>query len=108
MVHVFALPDRVISPQLTVALFLLAQVFDGVLTYAAVQHFGTSAEGNPLLQVWMALIGPEPALVGAKLLAAGCGLILYVVAFHRVLLALTVFYAAAAIGPWLAIFHQLS
>ena len=96
-----------ISPQLTVALFLLAQVCDGLLTYAALQHFGTSAEGNPLLVVWIALVGPEPAIVGAKLLAAGCGLILYVVAFHRVLLGLTLLYAAAAIGPWLAIFHRL-
>ena len=104
---ILALAVSVISPQLTVVLFLLAQVCDGVLTYVAVRHFGTSAEGNPLLAVWMTLVGPEPALVGAKLLAAGCGLILYVVAFHRVLLALTMLYAAAAIAPWLAILHPL-
>ncbi len=106
-VQLFALHRGVISPQLTVALFLIAQVCDGVLTYAALQHFGTAAEGNPLLAVWIALIGPGSAILGAKLLAVGCGLILYVVSLHRVLLALTLFYAAAAVGPWLAIFHQL-
>jgi hypothetical protein len=97
----------VISPHLTAALFLIAQVCDGVLTYAALQHFGPAAEGNPLLAVWIALVGPGSAIVGAKLLALVCGLVLYVVALHRVLLALTLFYAAAAIAPWLAIFHQL-
>ena len=103
----FALPIAVISPQLIAALFLIAQVCDGVLTYAALHYFGMSAEGNPLLAVWIALVGPGSAIVGAKLLAVGCGTVLYLVALHRVLLALTLFYAAAAVGPWLAIFHQL-
>jgi hypothetical protein len=97
----------VITPRLVVALFLIAQVCDGVLTYAALQHFGPDAEGNPLLVTWIALIGPESALLGAKLLASGCGILLYVVGTYRVLLGLTVLYGAAAVGPWLAIFHRL-
>jgi hypothetical protein len=97
----------VISPQLTAVLFLVAQICDGLLTYAALQYFGPTAEGNPLLSAWISLIGPGSAIVGAKVLAVGCGVVLYVVALHRVLLALTVFYAAAAVGPWLAIFHRL-
>ena len=95
------------SPRLVIVLFVLAQVCDGLLTYAAVQLFGVEAEGNPLLVTWMALIGSEPALIGAKLLATGCGIFLYMLGIHRVLLALTVFYGAAAVGPWVAIFGQL-
>jgi hypothetical protein len=94
-------------PQLVFVLFLVAQVCDGLLTYAAVDLFGIAAEGNPLLVTWMGLVGPEPALLGAKLLASGCGILLYLVGTHRVLLGLTVFYGAAAVGPWLAIYHQL-
>jgi hypothetical protein len=94
------------SPQLVIALFLIAQVSDGLLTYAAVEMFGPVAEGNPLIVAWMGLVGPESALLGAKLLAIGCGLLLYVIGTYRVLLGLTVFYGAAAIGPWLAIFQQ--
>ena len=88
-------------------LFLIAQVADGLLTYAAVQRFGIVAEGNPILVDWMALVGPTPALLGAKLLASGCGLILYFCGIHRVLLALTVLYGVAAVGPWVAIFAHL-
>jgi hypothetical protein len=106
--QVFALHVGVISPQLTAALFLIAQVTDGVLTYAALQYFGPAAEGNPLLAIWIGLIGPGSTIVGAKMLAIGCGIILYAVALHRVLLALTIFYAAAAVGPWLAIFQRLA
>jgi hypothetical protein len=95
------------SPQLVIALFLIAQVCDGLLTYAAVGMFGTVAEGNPLIVAWMGLVGPGSALLGAKVLAIGCGLMLYAIGTYRVLLGLTVFYGAAAVGPWLAIFHQL-
>jgi hypothetical protein len=95
------------SPRLIAVLFVLAQVCDGVLTYAAVQSFGPSVEGNPLLATWMGFVGPLPALVGAKVLASVCGLVLYVCGIHRVLLALTLFYGVAAVGPWLAIFHQI-
>ena len=96
-----------ITPRLIVTLFLIAQVCDGVLTYAALRYFGTAAEGNPLLVTWITLLGPESAILGAKLLASGCGVVLYLVGTHRVLLGLTVLYGVAAVGPWLAIFHRL-
>lgn len=95
------------TPRLVVVLFVIAQICDGLLTYAGLQIFGLAAEGNPLIATWVALVGPEPALLGAKLLASGCGIILYVVGTHRVLMGLTVLYGVAAIGPWLAIFHHL-
>ncbi len=46
------------------------------------------------------------ALVGAKVLAASCGILLYMVGFYRGLAYLTVFYAVAAIGPWLFVLQH--
>ena len=60
-----------VTRQLTVAVFLVAQAWDGLLTYAAVQLFGISAEGNPLLATWMTLVGPGSAIIGAKVMASG-------------------------------------
>lgn len=82
-------------------MFLVAQACDGFFTYVAVEAYGHMAEGNMLLETWMRLVGPEPAIVGAKLLAGGCGLFLYCLGLHRVLFGLTLFYGVAAIGPWL-------
>jgi hypothetical protein len=97
----------VVTRQLTVAVFLVAQAWDGLLTYAAVQLFGISAEGNPLLATWMTLVGPGSAIIGAKVMASGCGILLHCLGTDRVLFGLTVLYGVAAIGPWLAIFHGL-
>jgi hypothetical protein len=94
-----------LTPRIILALFLVAQGYDGLFTYTAVSAEGLVAEGNVLLATWMALIGPAPALFGAKLLAACCGVILYKRGVHRTLAMLTVLYAVAAIGPWLMIFH---
>lgn len=91
---------------LILTLFLVAQAWDGVFTYAAVQASGVQVEGNALLATWMGLVGPAPALVGAKTLAAGCGIILYLCGVHRTLALLTAFYAVAAIGPWLIVLRQ--
>lgn len=77
------------------------------MTYAAIQQFGVVAEANPLLATWVALVGAPPAIVGAKLLASGCGVVLYHCGMRHVLFALTLLYAGAAVGPWLAVFHQL-
>lgn len=87
-------------------LFLAAQVWDGILTYGAVASFGLAAEGNLLLATWMGIAGAVPALIGAKCLAAACGFVLYVHKVHRALALLTIYYVAAAIGPWLAFYHS--
>jgi hypothetical protein len=85
-------------------LFLAAQAFDGIFTYAGVRAYGLAAEGNALIATWMALIGPAPALFGAKLLAAACGILLYVRGVHRTLALLTILYALGAIAPWMLVF----
>ena len=88
-------------------MFLVAQACDGLFTYFAVQAWGIMAEGNVLVATWIALVGPGPALLGAKLLAGSCGVILYWQDRRSVLLALTVFYGVVAVGPWLTIIHLI-
>jgi hypothetical protein len=95
------------TPRLILIVFLLAQVFDGILTYVAVAWLGVVGEGNLLLASAMNLVGAGPALFGAKTLAAGCGLLLYTRGLHGVLGVLTGLYMLAAIGPWLLVFHTL-
>jgi hypothetical protein len=96
------------KPRLWLAIFILLQLADGVLTYAAVERFGTSAEGNPILATWIMITGAAPALIGAKLVACACGAVLYAAGVHRVLLALSALYLFAAVVPWLQIFSTYS
>ena len=93
--------------RLVLLLFLVAQLWDGLFTYAAVHAYGIEAEGNQIISTWMTLVGPAPTIVAAKMLACACGLLLYMKGVHRTLALLTLIYAAAAIGPWLVIFHGL-
>jgi hypothetical protein len=96
----------VVSPHLILAIFLVAQAYDGLFTYVAVQAYGVVAEGNMLLATWINLVGAGPAILGAKLLACACGALLYYLGVRRALLGLTVFYACGAIGPWLVVLHH--
>lgn len=103
----WAAPAVPLSPaRLVILLFLTAQAWDGVFTYVAVHAYGISAEGNALIQTWMYLVGPTTALVGAKLLASLCGVLLYVRGVHHALAGLTVLYMVTAIGPWLLIYAR--
>jgi hypothetical protein len=95
------------TPRLILIVFLLAQVFDGILTYVAVVWLGVVGEGNMLLATAMHVAGAGPALIGAKSLAAVCGVLLYARGLHGVLGALTGLYLLAAIAPWLMVFHSL-
>jgi hypothetical protein len=96
------------KPRLWLLFFILLQLADGVLTYAAVEKFGTSAEGNPILATWIMLTGAAPALIGAKLIACVCGGVLYVAGVHHVLVGLSALYLFAAVVPWLQIFSIYS
>jgi hypothetical protein len=93
--------------RLVLLLFLVAQLWDGIFTWVAVDAHGVSAEGNVVLATWMMLVGPAPTLVAAKLLAAAGGVLLYKRGIHGVLAGLTALYAVGAIGPWLAHFSSL-
>jgi hypothetical protein len=95
-----------VLPRVVLLLFLAAQGLDGLLTYAAVQAYGLHAEGNVVVGTWMALVGPAPALFGAKTLASACGLLLYLRGLHKTLSMLTVLYGLGAIVPWLVVFGR--
>jgi hypothetical protein len=96
-----------VTPRLILLVFLLLQVFDGVLTYTAVAVLGVIGEGNILLASVMHAVGAGPTLVGAKTLASACGLLLYTRGLHGTLGALTALYGLGAIAPWLMVFHRL-
>ena len=86
-----------------VVVFLVAQACDGVLTYVGVSIYGIGMEGNPLLAWLMETMGEGAALATAKGVAGAFGIALHLTAVHRVLAALSAFYVAVAIIPWLAI-----
>lgn len=94
----------VAGTRLVVLLFVALQGFDGLFTYVAVNALGIGVEGNRLLASVMASLGPLPALVVAKSVAAAAGLLLYARGWHATLASVTAFYALAAIGPWLVVY----
>ena len=49
-----------IPARLTLAVFIVFQLADGLITYTAVDLFGLHAEANPLVATWMALAGAGP------------------------------------------------
>ena len=87
---------------LALALFLLSQVADGILTYVGVSTYGVHVEGNPIIGWLMGAMGQGPALATAKLTAGCFGVILHVTAVHKAVALLAGFYLIAAIGPWVA------
>jgi len=95
------------APRLLLIVFIVLQAADGWLTYQAVDLFGPSAEGNPILATWMHLTGLGPALVGAKLLAIACGAVLYATGVYQILAGLTALYLFGAVVPWLQLFSAL-
>ena len=92
--------------RVVLVLFLAAQCFDGLFTYAAIHAYGPHAEGNVLISTWIALVGPAAALFGAKTVASACGVLLYLRGMHRTLSLLTAVYGVVAIGPWLVVFTR--
>lgn len=82
-------------------IFLLTQCFDGVLTYMGVTRFGIAAEANPIMGALMIGLGKEAALIGAKSVAAGLGIYLYLRQVHAAVALLAGFYLMAAIFPWM-------
>ena len=95
-------------PRALLVLFIVLQAADGLLTYAAVERFGPSAEGNPILATWMMLTGSEAALLGAKTLACLCGGVLYLAGVYHVLAGLSALYLFVAVVPWVQIFLSIS
>jgi hypothetical protein len=88
-------------------IFLLVQIVDGLLTYVGVRLFGNGVEANLILSTWMDLIGAPGALIGAKLLACGCGYILYRTAWHRPLAITAGLCLGVAVIPWVGVMAEV-
>ena len=94
------LTHRMLGHEFVFAAFLLTQILDGVLTYVGVSIFGLAAEGNPILAWMMSAYGELVALTSAKIVAALCGVALYLLAVDWLLAMLTVVYVGLALVPW--------
>jgi hypothetical protein len=82
------------------ALFAAVQVADAVMTFDAVERFGLTAEGNPVLIFYMSAFGLGVTLIGAKSLAIVLATALHIRAHHLTLAMLTLIYVVAAMAPW--------
>src|SRR5687767_12747358 len=88
------------------AIFLAAQVLDGMLTLWGVLRFGADIEANVLITTTIGVMGAHRALLAAKLLACFCGYILYRTASHTPLAISAGIYVGVAIVPWLIILAE--
>jgi hypothetical protein len=93
-------------PRLTLLLFITFQAADGLITYSVASLFGTAAEGNPIIAVWMQILGIGPALLLAKLMACAGGVLLYRRGVQTPLALVTALYGFGAIIPWLRVLSQ--
>lgn len=88
--------------------FLLAQAFDGVLTYVGVSTYGVRMEGNPFIGWLMSAMGQAAGLATAKIAAGFFGIALHLSAVHKAVALLAFFYVAVAVLPWVAILFYWS
>ncbi len=96
------------SSRFILTIFVILQVADGLITFGAVRAFGPAAEGNPVLQTWIELLGPGVTLLAAKMVACGGAALLYSAGRQRTLIALTTLLVTLGVGPWLALLRGLS
>jgi hypothetical protein len=96
------------SSRFVLTIFVILQVADGLITFGAVRVFGPGAEGNPVLQTWIQLLGPGVTLLAAKTVACAGAALLYCAGRERTLAALTTLVVSLGVGPWLAALRDLS
>ena len=97
------LPEDLKQGPLVLAIFVVTQLLDGVLTYWGVTRFGVELEMNSLLALSMHFVGPGAALFAAKGLACACGLVLYCNAYLRPLAAVAGLCLGLAVIPWIVV-----
>lgn len=95
------------SSRFVLTVFVVLQIADGLMTFGAVRVYGPAAEGNPVLQTWIQLLGPGVTLLTFKTIACAGAALLYVVGRERTLIALTTLLVSLAVGPWLAFLGNL-
>jgi uncharacterized membrane protein len=87
--------------EFVLSVFVLAQALDGALTYIGLHRFGVGMELNQLLVFYMEIFGVGLTLVGAKVLACVCGLVLHVTERHRAVAIAAGASIGVAVVPWL-------
>jgi hypothetical protein len=87
-----------------IVLFLACQILDGLLTYFALSAHGPQLEGNPIIRLLISFLGIEAALILAKAIASGFGMILHLIEVHTAIALLSALYLALAVVPW-TLFH---
>jgi hypothetical protein len=98
-----ALEHRSLFGDVVLVAFLLAQCFDGVLTYVGVLTYGPTIEANPVMCALMLHLGHGVALTAAKALSGSLGIVLHLQRIHAAVALLAGFYLTVAILPWIAI-----
>jgi hypothetical protein len=93
--------------RLVLTIFVILQVADGLITFGAVRVFGPAAEGNPVLQTWIHLLGPGVTLLTAKAIACAGAVVLYGAGRDKTLAVLTTLLIGFGVGPWLALLGGL-
>ena len=86
--------------RVVLAVFLLAQCLDGILTYVGVTAFGIGVEGNPIIIALMTHLGHGLGLLSAKVVAGTLGIWLHLFHIDSVVAVLAGFYLTAAVAPW--------
>jgi hypothetical protein len=93
-------PWHQLPGRIALAAFVVAQVCDGLLTYAGIARFGADIEANPLVGWYVYEYGPGAAVVGAKAFAVLCAFPLFWQGMCRTITVLAGLYIAIAILPW--------
>ncbi|MGE5814343.1 MAG: hypothetical protein ACM36C_07645, partial [Acidobacteriota bacterium] len=75
--------------RIIICIFLVLQMLDGTMTYAGVRLLGPDVEINGVLAWYMDALGVGLAIALAKMVACGCGFVLYSKRWHRTLAALS-------------------
>ena len=86
--------------------FLIAQAFDGGLTYLGIMRYGVQIEGNPIVAWYVSELGVGVAIAAAKGFATVCAATLHLYSRHRTLGLLTILYLTAAVWPWMRLLSR--
>ncbi len=90
--------------KIIVAIFVVAQILDGLLTYHDLNTWGLNIEANPLVAWGISMMGIGLGLGAAKIIASVSGLFLYRHRFHNLVALLAAIYLIFAVMPWAYLF----
>lgn len=93
---------------IVIVVFVLVQCLDGILTFIGLKVWGEFVvEANPFVGWLISTMRIYLGLATAKLVAIGCGVLLYWYGLHNVIALLTFLYLVFAVLPWMHFFLTL-